>query len=90
MAKATKGNPTAEDVQKAEARKMEKQARFREVAGRRVNDILGSFETLMSCTNKSNYDWTDEQAASIVSALRARIDTLEGAFKGEKAGGFKL
>ena len=90
MAKNETANASVDTADKAAARAAEKSERFRSVAGRRTGEALESIDSLIGCTNKSNYAWTDDQAAKIVKALREKIGDLESAFKGGKASGFTL
>lgn len=43
--------------------------RFKEVASRRVQEILYKMKLLKNCANKANYSYTDEQIKKIFSAI---------------------
>jgi hypothetical protein len=68
------------------------QEKFRQIAQRRTNTALHSIGALVPLANRERYDYTEEQADKIVSALRAELDKLESAFKagGKKAAEFTL
>lgn len=81
---ATKAPETAEKTEtKGEA--------FVRVASNRTNKAVEAIEKI-SNTFSPNYDYTPEQGAKIVAALRAAVDKVENASKGIKAstGGFSL
>lgn len=61
----------------------EREERFRRVAGKRANRILGDMELLLRTANRSGgYSYTPEQAEEVVGKIRLATDKLEAAFSG--------
>ncbi len=55
-----------------ETKKIERKTReerFKEIASRRVRDILDKMRLLKNCANKANYSYTDEQTKKIFSVI---------------------
>jgi len=46
-----------------------KEERFKRIASRRVQEILGKLRLLGNCANRGNYYYTDEQVKKIFSAI---------------------
>lgn len=66
--------------------------KFKVLVEPRTSKAMNGIATLRGLANKNNYDYTPEQVAKVLAALRGEIDVLEKAFSGGKvdAGGFKL
>lgn len=56
--------------------------RFKRVAGNRTAKALDAIGIIAGTSKKTNYEYTDEQAAKIVTALRSKVDEVERAFAG--------
>ena len=54
--------------------------RFENVAGRRTQRILESLDILSNCSNKSNYEYTEEDVRKMFSAIKDRVKTTESSF----------
>lgn len=51
----------------------EKQERFKKVAGNRTNRIIEQIRLLGNCSNKSNYDYSDEEIKKIFNAIDSEL-----------------
>lgn len=54
-----------------------KKDRFRKVAARRVQKIIDSLDSLSKCSNKSNYDYSEEDVNKMLKAIREKVKSLE-------------
>ena len=54
--------------------------RFENVAGSRTQRILESLDILSNCSNKSNYEYTEEDVRKMFSAIKDRVKTTESSF----------
>jgi hypothetical protein len=57
--------------------------RFENVAARRTQKILEFLDSLANCSNKSNYEYSDEDVKKMFAAIRDRVKTSESAFDKE-------
>ena len=87
MAKTSTKTPEEQAAAKAA-----KAAKFVELAEVRTTKALNQIATLRGLGNRNNYEFTEDQVAAILGALRAEVDTLEKAFTGNGPAktGFKL
>ncbi len=60
-----------------------KAAKFRRLGTARTNKAVKAINALSSLSNKNAYDRTDEQAKTIVAALKNAVKNVENAFAGE-------
>ena len=73
--------------------KADPRAKFVELAEKRVTKALNDIRLIGNLSNRSNYCYTDEDAAKIHRALKKAIDEMYGKFKskGQEEGvSFKL
>lgn len=54
-----------------------KRDRFRSVAGRRVQKIMDQIDSLAKCSNRSNYDYNEDDVAKMLRAIKDKIKMLE-------------
>jgi hypothetical protein len=68
-----------------------KRERFKRIAENRTNKIINMIDLLGNCSNKNNYDYTDEDVKNIFNAIEnsLKISKMKFAEKQEK-GKFKL
>lgn len=68
-----------------------KRERFKRIAENRTNKIIDMIDLLGNCSNKNNYEYTDEDIKSIFSAIEnsLKISKMKFVEKQEK-GKFKL
>lgn len=62
------------------ATKRDKRAKFVELANNRVNRALNDIRLIGNLSNRSAYDYTDEDVKKIARALQREIDTMRGRF----------
>jgi hypothetical protein len=58
-----------------------KRERFRKRASIYTEKVLKRMDLLFQVTNRTSHDWTDQEAAAVVGAIRERLDLLEKAFE---------
>lgn len=69
----------------------EKSERFKRVAEKRTNRIIESIRLLGNCSNKSNYEYEDEDVKKIFNAIEAELkDTKQKYQSKEKKNKFEL
>lgn len=75
-----------------DAERKSREDRFKEVAERRVQEILYKMRLLKNCSNKANYSYTDEQVKKIISAVEDEWKLVKHEFNkhNSKAKEFKL
>lgn len=64
----------------AKTNKRDKRAKFIELANRRVTRAIREIKLVGNLSNRSNYEYSDEDAKKIVRALQKEIDILKGRF----------
>lgn len=57
-----------------------KRLRFKNVAGKRVQKVLDTIDSLAKCANKNNYEYDDEDVFKMMSALKEKVKKLEMAY----------
>lgn len=69
-----------------------KEERFKDVAGRRVQNILNQMRLLRNCANKSNYSYTEEQVNKILRTIDEEWRHVRSEFnkRKSKSKGFSL
>lgn len=81
MPKDNANNQTANEATADQPKATETKAEaFTRIALRRTNKALDAIALLRGLSNKGNYEYTAEQTAKIVSALRAGVDKVESDF----------
>lgn len=63
---------------------MDKRERFKKVAEQRTNKVLKMIELLGNCSNKNNYEYTDEEIKKIFSAIDSQLNETKSKFKNIK------
>ena len=63
--------------------KSTRRKRFETVAARRTQKILEFLESLSNCSNRSNYEFNEEDVKKIFNAIKDRVKTTEAAFEKE-------
>ena len=54
--------------------------RFQKIAPKRVQKVLDSMNSLGKCSNKYNYEYTEEEKNKIFNALNKSLTELKGKF----------
>ena len=69
-----------------------KRQRFIKIAERRVNRILDGLDNLGKCSNKRNYDYTEDEAKKIFREIDRKVREIKLQFNGNggKKKTFKL
>jgi hypothetical protein len=60
-----------------------KRERFEEIAGKRVQFVIGKLDQLGKCSNRNNYEYSDEDVKKMFAAIREAIRHAEMRFKDE-------
>lgn len=64
-------------------KKSTRRDRFENVAARRTQKILEFLDSLANCSNRNNYEYTENDIRKMFSAIRERVKTSEAAFDKE-------
>lgn len=60
--------------------KSTRRERFESVAARRTQKVLDFLDILTNCSNKTNYEYTDEDVRKMFSAIKEKVKSTEAAF----------
>ena len=72
---------------------MEKETRherFKRLASKRTNEILEKIRILGNCSNKSSYEYTEEEMNKIFSEIEKQLKLTKAKFLAGKRERFKL
>jgi hypothetical protein len=72
---------------------MEKETRherFKRIATKRTNEILERIRILGNCSNRSSYEYTEEEVNKIFSEIEKQLKYIKAKFLAEKRERFKL
>ncbi len=64
--------------------------RFKRIAAKRTNDILEKIRILGNCSNKSSYEYTEEEVNKIFSEIDKQLKLTKAKFLGGKRERFRL
>ena len=64
--------------------------RFKRVAGKRVKRILKQLELLANCSNKHNYQFSEEQVNKIFASIDAQAKEARAKFSISRSDNFAL
>jgi hypothetical protein len=70
--------------------KEERKQRFKRIASKRTNDIIRKIRILGNCSNRSSYDYTEEEVNKIFSAINKEIKSANARFTFGRRTEFKL
>ena len=59
---------------------IDKIKRFQKIAPKRVQKVLDSMNSLSKCSNKYNYEYTEEEKNKIFNALNKSLTELKAKF----------
>jgi hypothetical protein len=68
----------------------EKRERFKRLAEYRTNEILKRLRVLGNCSNKSAYEYTEDEVNRIFSEIEKRVKEVRSKFHFSKNNNFKL
>lgn len=58
-----------------------KKERFKRIAEKRTNVIIDTVRLLGNCSNKNNYDYSEEQIKQIFSAIESELKSAKMKFE---------
>jgi hypothetical protein len=58
--------------------------KFKRVATKRTNELLEKMRILGNCSNKSTYEYTDEDVIKIFKSLEKQLETMKAKFSNKK------
>lgn len=61
-----------------------REERFKKIAVKRVNNILEDFRLLGNCSNKGNYEYSEEDVKKIFNAIEKEFTKCKNKFYGIK------
>lgn len=64
--------------------------RFKRIATKRTNEILEKIRILGNCSNKSSYEYTDEEVNKIFSEIDKQLRSIKARFLAGKRERFEL
>jgi hypothetical protein len=64
--------------------------RFRRLASKRTNEILEKIRILGNCSNKSSYEYSDEEVNKIFTEIEKQLKLTKAKFMSGKREKFKL
>ncbi len=64
--------------------------RFKRIAAKRTNDILEKIRILGNCSNKSSYEYTEDEINKIFSEIEKQLKLTKAKFLAGKRERFKL
>jgi hypothetical protein len=64
--------------------------RFRRIATKRTNEIFEKIRILGNCSNRSSYEYTEEEVNKIFSEIEKQLKFTKAKFLAEKKDTFKL
>jgi len=67
-----------------------RQERFIRVASKRTDELIDKIRILGNCSNKSSYEYTDDQVSKIFSAIEKELIATKTKFRKGKKQRFRL
>ncbi|MEW6409012.1 MAG: hypothetical protein AB1488_02725 [Nitrospirota bacterium] len=67
-----------------------KSERFKRIASKRTNEILEKIRILGNCSNKSSYEYTEEEVNKIFNEIDKQLKLIKSKFLGGKRERFRL
>jgi hypothetical protein len=69
---------------------MKKRDDFKRIATKRTNDVLEKLRILGNCSNKSNYEYNEEDIKIIFTEIEKKTKQVRAQFSFQKDNKFKL
>ena len=67
-----------------------KREKFIRLAEKRVNSVIRELELIGNLSNKSNYDYDDNDVEKIIKTLKKAVSNLDSQFTSKSKSNFKL
>jgi len=67
-----------------------RQERFKRLATKRTNDIIKKVRLLGNCSNRSSYDYKEQQISKIFSAIEKEVKQAKARFTFTRKKSFRL
>lgn len=64
----------------------DKRKKFEDIAVRRVNKVIKEIRLIGNLSNRSSYEYNDEDVRKIVKALQREVDAVKARFEGPGKG----
>ncbi len=64
----------------------DKRKKFEDIAVRRVNRVIKEIRLIGNLSNRSSYEYSDEDVRKIVKALQREVDAVKARFEGPGKG----
>jgi hypothetical protein len=64
----------------------DKRKKFEDIAVRRVNRVIKEIRLIGNLSNRSSYEYSDEDVRKIVKALQRELDAVKARFEGPGKG----
>lgn len=61
--------------------KNEKKERFKRVAGNRVSKTLQDIRSLSKCSNRNNYEYSEQDVSKMLKAIRDELKIMETLYR---------
>lgn len=61
-----------------------KRERFVDIAGKRTNRIIGDLHLLGNCSNKNNYEYSEEDVRKMFAAIEEALREAKGRYSKSK------
>jgi ABC-type Fe3+-hydroxamate transport system substrate-binding protein len=76
-----------ENIVDTEAKSLRnKRKKFEDIAIRRVNRVIKEIRLIGNLSNRSSYEYTEEDVKKIVKALQREVDAVKARFEGPGKG----
>jgi len=76
-----------ENVMDTESKSVrDKRKKFEDIAVRRVNRVIKEIRLIGNLSNRSSYEYSDEDVRKIVKALQREVDAVKARFEGPGKG----
>ena len=73
-------------MEKSGSVKRDKRQKFVEIASRRVNGVIRDIRLIGNLSNRSAYEYTEEDVKKITKALQRELDAMRARFEGPGKG----
>ncbi len=64
----------------------DKRKKFEDIAVRRVNRVIKEIRLIGNLSNRSSYEYSDEDVRKIIKALQREVDAVKARFEGPGKG----